>query len=406
MNFHSRYRWPIFMLLAHIAFGQGTKHKEADSIFQKTLVNGISMGIPGISVAIGKGDSIYWSGTAGYSNLEKQVPVKQNTKFGIGSITKTFVAIVALQLVEEGRLDLAKVPSDYLDRNIFPAIANFDKAPLKTLLNHQSGIPSWEFEPRWIHDGRGVSLKPKHIWTKKEPLGYIDGTPALFVPGEKYDYSNTNYTLLGLIIEKVTQHPLHQEIRKRILEPLQLKDTYLQSFEDIPGGYAGNYHYPTPDYLKAAGGWNKEFSKANAYLMDTSASNLSPEWAAGGMVASAIDLVKWAQALNNTGFLNQQLKEKYFAYHPPKSGSNPNFQYAQGIYKIDHYYRGHAVLGHSGGVLGFSAMMFWIEGTDIVVVSLVNAGHMHSGLKRPPSSLFYQSILMPAVFEHFGIGNK
>ncbi|RPG30228.1 MAG: class A beta-lactamase-related serine hydrolase [Muricauda sp. TMED12] len=379
--------------------------QETDSLFNKVLINGQSMGIPGISVAIGKGDSIYWSGTIGYADLKARTPIALDSKFGIGSITKTFVAVTALQLAKEGKLDLEKVPSDYLDTTMLPNIANLDQAPIRTLLNHQSGIPTFEFDQAWIRQGRGVSVRPEHLWGKAETLDYIDGQAALFAPGEAYEYSNTNYTLLGLIIEKITDNELHEEIRNRILKPLDLGKTFLESFEQVPGGYVANYHYATPEYLKVAG-HSPYFPYANPYLIETSRSNLSTEWAAGGLVSTSHDLVKWAQALNTGDFLDKEIKEQYFTYHPPGGVANPNFQYAQGIYRIFPYYRGHAVLGHSGGVLGFSAMMFWIEDTDIIVVSLVNVGNMHSGLKRPPSSLFYQSILIPAVFEHFGIDKK
>ncbi|HZX09757.1 MAG TPA: serine hydrolase domain-containing protein, partial [Acidobacteriota bacterium] len=126
-----------------------------DKSLQDALDCGIALGIPGISVAIGEGDRLVWTGTAGYSDLSRKIPVKPHDRFGIGSITKTFVARVILQLVEEGLLELDKTPVDYLDLDIVRRVPNTDKATLRQLLNHQSGIPTWEFQPDWIPDGRG-----------------------------------------------------------------------------------------------------------------------------------------------------------------------------------------------------------------------------------------------------------
>ncbi|MBN2416182.1 beta-lactamase family protein [bacterium] len=369
-----------------------------DRMLRGALIQGVTMGIPGMSVAIGLGDSIAWTGTAGYSDLAKRIPVTREDRFGIGSITKTFVARVILQLAEEGRIDLDRTPAAYLDSDIVASLANSHKATLRQCINHQSGIPTWEFQPAWIRDGRGASMDTGHIWGKTETLAYIprDRVPAEFGPGTRYSYSNTNYTLLGLVIEAVTGHDVMTEIRSRIFDPLGIDNIFLESFENIPGGYVHHYHYATPEFVRIAG-VNPAFPEIRPMLVESTAGNLSPEWAAGGMVASADELVRWARAIRDGELLGEEMRKEVFTWYPPEENGNRAYHYLQGIsWSADHY-RGCAAYGHSGGTLGFTALMFWFADSDLIVVLLTNVGGMHSGLSPSPVMLFYREVLLPAV---------
>ncbi len=374
-----------------------------DKVLQDALVYGISMGLPGLSVAIGVDDSLAWTGTAGYSDLVRRVPVKYDDRFGVGSITKTFVARVILQLAEEGALNLNKTPTDYLKLDIVHKVPNTDKATLRQLLNHQSGIPTWEFQADWIRKGRGDQMKLGYVWEKTETLEYVtqELLAADHKPGQRYTYSNTNYTILGLIIEAVTGNDAIVEIRKRILQPLHLENTFLESFEEIPDGYVHHYHYTTPQFREVAG-IHPGFTEIRPYLMESTAANLSPEWTAGGMVSSASDLVRWAQAIRNGELIGEAMQKEVYTYYPPEESMNAGVKYMQGVMRINDYYNDHAILGHSGGTLGFTAMMYWLEDTDIVIVLLTNVGGMHSGLSPSPVGIFYREVLLPAVMRFLG----
>ncbi len=241
-----------------------------DEVLLNALIQGIAMGIPGLSVAIGTGNnSLAWTGTAGYSDLLRKVPMKTSDRFGVGSITKTFVARVILQLAEEGMLDLNRTAVDYLDLEIVRDVPNADKATLRQLLNHQSGIPTWEFQEEWIRKGRGAEMELGKVWGKTETLEYVrrEHLPADHEPGYQYTYSNTNYTILGLIIEAITGNDAATEIRNRILLPLQLEDTFLESFEAVPGGFVHHYHYATPQFVDVAG-VHRGFSEVRPYLVE------------------------------------------------------------------------------------------------------------------------------------------
>lgn len=359
------------------------------------------MGIPGLSVALGMGKNLAWTGTAGYSDLIRRVPVKTCDRFGIGSITKTFVARVILQLAQEGRLDLNQTAADYLDLEIIQEVPNTNQATLRQLLNHQSGFPTWEFQKEWIRKGRGDQMILGKIWDKAETLDYIRGgiSPADHEPGHQYTYSNTNYTILGLIIEAVTGNSAAAEIRRRILQPLHLEDTFLESFEEVPGGYVHHYHYATPHFADVAG-VHQEFLEIRPYLVETTPANLSPEWTAGGMVSSARDLVRWAQAIRDGELLNPEMQKEVFTFYPPKEIGSAQEKYMQGILKIEDFFNDYSVFGHGGGTLGFTAMMYWLDKTDIVVVLLTNVGAMHSGLNPSPVGMFSREVLLPAVMQY------
>ncbi len=382
---------------------QALNTMHSDLLLDNLMVTGITLGMPGISVAIGTGDSIIWTGTAGYSDLLKRIPVKENDRFCVGSISKTFTARVILQLVEEGKLDLDKKPTDYLDAKIVHEIANTDKATLRQLLNHQSGIPTWEFQSDWIRKGRGDQMELSHVWGKTETLEYAtnDLLDAPFSPGEQYSYSNTNYTILGLVIEAVTGNDAAEEIRSRLLEPLDLNDTFLESFEEIPDGYVSHYHYATPHFIRSAG-IHGEFTEIRPYVIESTAANLSPEWTAGGIVSSASDLVRWAQSIRDGELLGEEMQNETFTYYPPATLPRGNTKYMQGISMVGDFIQGHSAYGHSGATLGFTAFMYWIEDTDIIVVMLTNIGLMHSGLAPSPPGIFYNKILIPAVMQYLG----
>lgn len=374
-----------------------------ERILQEALVAGIAMGIPGISVAIGLGDSLAWAGAAGYDDISRRIPVKTDDRFGVGSITKTFVATVILQLVEEGKLDLDRTPQDYLDLDIVRGVPNTGTATLRHLLNHQSGIPTWEFQEDWIRAGRGDAMELGRVWGKTETLEYCtaDLLPATNEPGQRYSYSNTNYTLLGLVIEAVTGHDAAAEIRSRLLEPLGLRDTFLESFEEVPGGYVHHYHWATPRFREVAG-VHRGFPEVRPYLVESTAANLSPEWTAGGIVASASDLVRWAQAMRDGELLGPAMHREHLTYYPPRESRGGRGQYLQGLSRTEGFHGDYAAVGHSGGTLGFTAGMYWLEGTDIVLVVLANVGGMHSDLQVSPFSLFLRQVWMPALMRYLG----
>ena len=378
----------LYVFVALLGFSACTSLKTQTRVGQRSaalqlqslIEAGVANGIPGISAAVATSDGVVWSGVAGLADLQSGMPVEPNMLFGTGSITKTFFAVVILQLVEEGRLDLDATAASILGSAV-DGIPNADKATIAQLLNHTGGVPSWEDDPNWISDGRGSTLDTGHIWGKAETLHYIKGHEPLFASGTAYSYANTNFTLLGMIIEKVTGKEAVDELQLRILDELSLEDIYLEGFEPVPPEQLPRrYHWATPDFRRNAG-VNAAFSEVRPGLIDVSGSNLSVEWTAGGMVTSARDLALYGVALRDGRLLTPDSMAFLTEWYPV----NDDMQVGHNVFRNEYPDRP-ALIGHDGSVLGFTGSLYWVEGADLVVAVVCNVGTMHSG--RVPASAY------------------
>lgn len=214
-----------------------------------------------------------WTGAAGVRDLRRGGKVSPNGHFRIGSVTKTFVATVVLQLVDEGKVRL----DDPIDDHLPGLVPGGKKITVRALLDHTSHLYDYMSEPgystnRWRGAARFRSYKPKELlkvaFAKKLP---DDGT---------WHYSNTNYVVLGLLVEKLTGRPYGKEIERRILRPLGLRHTL------VPGDRAG---LPSPHA--------KGYEPVNGTLVDATRMNPSLDWAAGEMISTAADLERFLAAL-------------------------------------------------------------------------------------------------------------
>jgi D-alanyl-D-alanine carboxypeptidase len=350
---------------------EDTASTDPASQLQSLLDSAVARGVPGISAAIATRNGVVWTGVAGKADLESGALLRPDMLLGMGSITKTFTEVVVLQLAQEGKLDLNATAASILGSAV-AGIPNADKATVAQLLNHTGGVPSWEDDPVWIREGRGAQLDPRRIWSKTATLAYIKGHAPLAPPGEKYSYANSNYTLLGMIIEKVTGHEAVDEIHRRILDPLDLHDTHLEGFEPVPQDRLPHrYHWATADFRRDAG-VNAAFPEVRPDLIDASASNLSVEWTAGGLVTTARDLALYGVALRDGRLLSPEsmkLMNDSARTDAPGQGGN-RFRSVLPD--------GQVIIRHAGDVLGFSGSLYWIEGTDAVSAVLCNVGSMHA----------------------------
>jgi len=357
------------------------------------LQEAVDSGIPGVSVAIANSESLLWSGVAGKADIITNAPVQADHLFGIGSITKTFVAVIILQLVEEGSLSLDKTAVDILGDEVAGRVPNAELATIAQLLNHTGGIPSWEDDPLWVKEGRGAEQQVNRLWTPEQTLPYIEHSPVMNAAGEKYAYANTNHTLLGLIIEKVTGNKIVDVIHQRILKPLNLSDIYLEGFQAVPSErLSKRYHYSTPEF-KSNAGIHSSFPEVREGLIDVSTSNLSVEWAAGGMVATASDLARYAAALQAGQLLQPQSMSFVKDWFPIKQDQ----EIGHGVFRV-RTQAGYNLLGHMGAVLGYTASMQWFEDKDLAMVVLANVGTMHIGQSLPnAATLAYQEKFLALV---------
>ncbi len=340
------------------------------------LARGVARGLPGISVAIATRQGGIWSGAVGYADLTSRRRARAGDLYGIGSITKVFVASVIEQLVDEGRLSLEATGQELLGDAALAGIPNADRATVRQLLDHTSGVPSWEFDAEWIRRGRGESLDARHLWGKTEALEYLrhGREPATNEPGAGYGYSNTNYTLLGLIIEKVTGHEAVEEIHVRLLAPLGLTDVRFEGFEPVDAArLPSRYQFGTMEFLRDAG-MSPGFHRVGPTLLDVSRSNLSTEWTAGAIVATAHDLAAFARALRDGEVVAPAGLQRMSAFKP---SDDKDEDMGQGL-ALDRYGT-ESLVGYSGNVLGFGAVVGWLPDEDVVIALMTNVGAMHSG---------------------------
>jgi D-alanyl-D-alanine carboxypeptidase len=339
-------------------------------------------GLPGVAVGLGPAAGSPWLTAVGLDDLRTSALLRPDHAMGAGSITKSFVAVLALQLVEAGRLDLDMTVGAAVGPATARGVANTDTATLAQLLSHTSGIPSWEDDPAWVRHGRGALIEPDRIWTPSAPLDYVRGQAALFAPGARYSYSNSNYTLLGLALEQVTGTPLGAELARRICDPLGLTQTCLEGFTDAaaPTVQAHRYHYRTPGF-EAAAGVSPAFADVDGGRIDVSGSNLSTEWATGGLVTTVGDLLRFANALRGGALLSPRSLDFMQAWRPADQGGFVG----HGLFRRPVGDRW--TIGHTGSVLGSTGSFYWVEGQDTTVALLSNIGTMHIGADLPGAGL-------------------
>lgn len=353
--------------------------EDAEQAFRNELRRSLDEGMPGICVALATRQGVIWTGAAGYANLQDHSLAHAGYLYGIGSITKVFVASIVQQLADEGRLDLDRSARDILGPGVVDDIPNASGATLRQLLQHTSGVPTWEFDAQWIRRGRGDQLLTERNWRKDETLDYIRNGrhAATNAPGAAYAYSNSNYTILGLVIEKVTGHDATQEIHERLLRPLGLPDIRMEGFESVDAArLPARYHFDTPEFRRDAG-LHASFHSVAPGLIDVSASNLSTEWTAGGLVATAHDLAAFALALRDGRVVSAPALGRMTSFKPTLDESDPGSEVGEGLFR-EKLEEG-TLIGEDGGVLGFGAVMGWLEHEDLVIVVMTNVGSMHSG---------------------------
>lgn len=357
-------------LIPHLCQAQ-----HAEATLRHELSKGLDAGMPSLSAAIATRQGVIWSGAMGYADLRNRSRAHPSYLYGVGSITKVFVACVIQQLVDAGRLSLDATAGELLGEAV-AGIPNADRATVRQLLDHTSGVPSWEFDPQWIRKGRGAAMEIGHLWSKTEALDYLrsgrDTAPN--EPGAGYAYSNSNYTLLGLIIEKVTGHEAVQEVHERILTPLGLMDIRFEGFESEDAArLPARYHFGTAEFLRAAG-LHATFRRIDARLIDVSRSNLSTEWTAGAVVATARDLALFARALRDGLIVSPAALRRMESFRPTDDRDE---DMGQGL-ALDRYGK-EELIGYTGNVLGFGAAVGWLPRGDMVLVVMTNVGAMHAG---------------------------
>jgi CubicO group peptidase (beta-lactamase class C family) len=334
---------------------------ELENELQQTIKQALrETQIPGISVAIVAPDGTTWLDSNGVSNVESNTPLNANDRFNIGSITKPLVATTVLQLVEEGKLSLNDTLAQKLP-DLADKIANSDRITIRQMLSMTSGIA--EYFPSGLETEALPSLENSSIleqkYTPQQLISRIENKPASFEPGQKVEYTNSNYLLLGQIVEAVTGSTLAQQMRSRIFEPLGMTNTFYPPQERFPGGLTRGY---------------TDFG-ADGKLEDARAEkgNLSLADAAGAVVSTPSDIARFAQALFKGQLLAPDtLEEMVEGRDGNIEGGGIQGSYGLGIGIADVPNLG-KVWAHPGTYWGWASLMAYIPDRDITVVIMENA---------------------------------
>ncbi|HEX6313891.1 MAG TPA: serine hydrolase domain-containing protein [Gemmatimonadaceae bacterium] len=273
-----------------------------------------------------------------------------------GSVGKTYASAVALQLVHEGRIALDDPIAKYLGSEPwFHRLPNAQSITIRQLMNHTSGLVRYEFNERFTAD---LTASPDRVWKPHELVSYILDTTAPFAAGQGWDYSDTNYIVLGMIMEKVTGRAYYDLARERVLGPAGLTATVPSDARAIRGlanGYAGA---------------NNPFGGTDAMLVEgRMVINPQFEWTGGGMASTAADLARWGKWLYEGKAFDPSMLPRLLDGVPARLGQNTRY----GLGVIIRETPSGTVYGHSGFFPGYQAEMLYLPSAKAAIAFQVNS---------------------------------
>ncbi|MDA1636060.1 serine hydrolase [Bacillus cereus] len=309
---------------------QTSTQRDRNSVKQ-AMRDTLHLGYPGILAKTSEGGKT-WGYAAGTADLRTKKPMKTDFRFRIGSVTKTFVATVLLQLAGENRLNLDDSIEKWLPGVIQGNGYDGKQITIRQVLNHTSGIADY------IRSKDFDIMDTKKSYTAEEFVKMGISLPPDFAPGKGWSYSNTGYVLLGILIEKVTGNSYAEEIEDRIIEPLDLSNTFLPGNSSVIPGTKHARGYVQPD--------------GASELKDVTYSN--PGSSDGEMISTADDLNKFFSYLLGGKLLKeQQLKQMLTTVPTGREGMDG---YGLGIFETK-LQNGVSIWGHTGGALGFTTLV-------------------------------------------------
>ena len=333
----------LLLLLGSMSFAQA-KVKQIEELLSTYEEYGKFNG----SVLVSDQGKVIYKKGFGMANMEWDIPNQPNTKHRLGSITKQFTAMLILQLVEEGKLDLQAPITTYLPD--YPK-ASGDIITTHHLLTHTSGIPNYTAFPKFMED------ESRNPYTPEEFVKTFSDKALDFTQGEKFSYSNSGYFLLGVLIEKLAGKSYEQMLQDKIFIPLSMNDSGYDNHGDILKNRATGYEKQGGDYVNSS------------YL------DMSIPYAAGSIYSTVEDLYKWDQALYTTSILPKEYMTMYFKPHIP---GFDNLHYAYGwivgYAKIGKSTDSIYAMGHGGGINGFNTNISRTTSNNSLVVLLNNTG--------------------------------
>jgi D-alanyl-D-alanine carboxypeptidase len=295
-----------------------------------------------------------WTGVAGLGRVEPDVPMHRRDRFRAGSIAKPFVSVVVLQLAERGRLSLdARLP-EVLPASVVGRFATTADITVRMLLGHRSGIPGW-LSPAVAEQ---VARDPAKVWTVSEFLDLAAAQPPVFAPGAGFFYADTNYNLLGLIIEQITGRSWRHAVRRRVIRPLRLTRTDL----------------PAPGQRSIMGAHAHGYAELDGETIDLTRVDPSFAGAAGAcaLVTTVHDLARFLDALFKGRLFRRRATLRQMLDLAPAQGEGGLAGYGLGIeqYALP---GGVELVGHLGGTAGYRSFVGRVRPLGITMAFALNA---------------------------------
>lgn len=331
-----------FVATLTVSFAQ-TKTTQLDDLLNKYTEYGQFNG----SVLVADHGKVIYKKGFGLANREWDIPNAPDTKHRLGSITKQFTAMLIMQLVAGGKLDLQATVSKYLPDY---SNVNGDKITIHQLLNHTSGTPNYTSFPNFFKE---LSRNP---YTPTEMVRMYADSILDFTPGERFSYSNSGYITLGAIIEKVTGKSYEEVLQEKIFTPLKMNNS-------------GYDHHNTILKKRAAGYEMKGSKPENAPYID-----MSTPYAAGSMYSTVEDLFIWDQALYTEKLLPKKYRDMMYEKYVPAFGQYYGYGWSVGYFPVGNTKDSTEIIGHGGGINGFNTLITRMPKEKSTIILLNNTG--------------------------------
>jgi len=328
------------------------EYEKADKI-NEALFDLINSGVPGAAIAIYSDDG-WWVSSAGYANIEDEIPMHPCHLQYLQSISKTYMAAAILKLSEEKRLGLDQPIRKYLSEQFSSYVTDSDKITVRMLLNHTSGVPEYNYSPKYV---TYLLQHPNHYFTAEDFLKYIDGKPLDFKPGSDFSYRNSNYVLLALIADTITgDHAKY--ISDTIFKPLGLKHTYYRNESDYL------------EYSELVNGYWDRYSDGIVENIDElQRSNVASMIGDDGIVTTPVDAIKFLRGLLEGKIISESTLQLMMDW---VTDSNGDIRYGLGLDYIQ--IKDKIAYGHSGGGLGAGSDLYYFPESNIYVFVAINLG--------------------------------
>ncbi|MCE7057362.1 beta-lactamase family protein [Algoriphagus sp. AGSA1] len=346
----------IIFLISNLSFSQNLENK-IDSIIHTEFSNPYE---PGGAFLISKSGKSIYKKAFGLANLELDVKMTSENVFQIGSMTKQFTAVAILMLEEQGQLTVNDPISTFI-----PDYPNGNNITIYHLLTHTSGIKDFT-------QMKTISKVAQKEMTPKDMVDFFKEEPVDFSPGEKFEYNNSGYVVLGYLIELTSGEKYEDFIQKNIFDKIGMENSYFASDRRVIKNRAYGYHQKSYEFV------NK------------TAISFSVPFSSGSLMSTLSDMLKWQNALNQNVLLQPENLAKAFTMHSLNNGEIIEYGYGWHLKNED----GIPTREHGGSIFGFKSMGVYVPNMDMYVLGLSNCDcHSPTQIVRDIARLMVKTTL-------------